>query len=58
MLTCLLAVAERVFHDYLSLAEQRKNDEALEEELVSQAQFLLVKFNHILKEVCFVLSCR
>lgn len=51
MLTCVMVVAHRIFHAYLKCAAKRPNDDVLEAELEQQAQFLLVYFNHISKDV-------
>ena len=48
---CLLVVAGKVFDAYLAACAQRRNDAHLEQELEAQAEFLLVQFNHISKEI-------
>jgi phosphatidylinositol 4-kinase len=51
ILQCLTVVTHKVFAIYLECAQHRPNDDQLERELETHAQFLLIKFNHIDKEV-------
>lgn len=57
MWQCLMAVSHRVFTAYVVAAEARTNDVKLKRELESHVQFLLVQFNHILKEVRCTYRC-
>ncbi|KAL4002855.1 Phosphatidylinositol 3- and 4-kinase family protein [Acanthocheilonema viteae] len=49
--TCLLAAARTIFSKYLKVASDRNLDSAHERQLELHAQFLLIMFNHHLKEV-------
>nr|CRZ25602.1 Bm7141 [Brugia malayi] len=49
--TCLLAAARTIFSKYLKVASERNLDSAHERQLELHAQFLLIMFNHHLKEV-------
>ncbi|CAG9533242.1 unnamed protein product [Cercopithifilaria johnstoni] len=49
--TCLLAVARTIFSKYLEVASDRNLDSDHERQLELHAQFLLIMFNHHLKEV-------
>ncbi|VDK62135.1 unnamed protein product [Onchocerca ochengi] len=49
--TCLLAAARAIFSEYLKVASNRNLDSAHERQLELHAQFLLIMFNHHLKEV-------
>ncbi|EJD74219.1 phosphatidylinositol 4-kinase, variant [Loa loa] len=49
--TCLLAAAKTIFSKYLKVASERNLDSAHESQLELHAQFLLIMFNHHLKEV-------
>lgn len=49
--TCLLAAARTIFNKYLKVASDRNLDSAYERQLELHAQFLLIMFNHHLKEV-------
>uniref|UniRef100_A0A158Q770 1-phosphatidylinositol 4-kinase n=1 Tax=Elaeophora elaphi TaxID=1147741 RepID=A0A158Q770_9BILA len=49
--TCLLAAARTIFSKYLKVASDRNSDSAHERQLELHAQFLLIMFNHHLKEV-------
>uniref|UniRef100_A0A915PI29 1-phosphatidylinositol 4-kinase n=1 Tax=Setaria digitata TaxID=48799 RepID=A0A915PI29_9BILA len=49
--TCLLAAARAIFSKYLKVASDRNLDSAHERQLELHAQFLLIMFNHHLKEV-------
>ncbi|VDO26202.1 unnamed protein product [Onchocerca flexuosa] len=49
--TCLLAAARTIFSEYLKVASNRNLDSAHERQLELHAQFLLIMFNHHLKEV-------
>ncbi|VDN02816.1 unnamed protein product [Thelazia callipaeda] len=49
--TCLLTAARTIFSKYLKVTSDRSLDSARERQLELHAQFLLVMFNHHLKEV-------
>ncbi|XP_038059018.1 phosphatidylinositol 4-kinase alpha-like [Patiria miniata] len=51
MWDCLLAVSNQVFTNFLDIMSNRPRTSDREAELVSHAQFLLVKFNHIRKQI-------
>lgn len=51
MWTCLLSAATVIFSEYLKAAKNQTLEGALERRLECHAQFLLVMFNHNLKEV-------
>ncbi|XP_022109490.1 phosphatidylinositol 4-kinase alpha-like [Acanthaster planci] len=51
MWDCLLAVTNQVFNNFLDIMSNRPRTPERESELVSHAQFLLVKFNHIRKQI-------
>lgn len=52
--TCLLAAARTIFNKYLKVASERNLDSTHERQLELHAQFLLIMFNHNLKEVRIV----
>ncbi|KAM3723763.1 Phosphatidylinositol 4-kinase alpha [Dirofilaria immitis] len=49
--TCLLTAARAIFSEYLKVASGRNLDSTHERQLELHAQFLLIMFNHHLKEV-------
>ncbi|XP_041457096.1 phosphatidylinositol 4-kinase alpha-like [Lytechinus variegatus] len=51
MWQCLLASFDKVFDMFLDIKAKMPRTEEREKELVHHAQFLLVKFNHVLKQI-------
>ncbi|XP_072163702.1 LOW QUALITY PROTEIN: phosphatidylinositol 4-kinase alpha-like [Diadema setosum] len=51
MWQCLLASFDKVFDTFLDIMANMPRTEEREKELVHHAQFLLVKFNHVLKQI-------
>nr|XP_006818688.1 PREDICTED: phosphatidylinositol 4-kinase alpha-like [Saccoglossus kowalevskii] len=51
MWQCLSAISDQVFKMFLNLMEKRPRTEVRDRELETHAQFLLVKFNHVLRRI-------
>ncbi|XP_077290371.1 phosphatidylinositol 4-kinase III alpha isoform X2 [Arctopsyche grandis] len=51
MWQCVCSVGDRVFQKFLDCMSNKAKDEARERELESHAQFLLVNFNHMHKQI-------
>lgn len=51
MWLCVASVGDKVFQKFLDVMSQKVKDESRERELESHAQFLLVNFNHIHKQI-------
>ncbi|XP_041971459.1 phosphatidylinositol 4-kinase alpha isoform X3 [Aricia agestis] len=51
MWLCVASVGDKVFQKFLDVMSQKVKDEARERELEKHAQFLLVNFNHIHKQI-------
>lgn len=54
MWSCLLAATTVIFSEYLSAAKNIRMSGLLEQHLEYHVQYLLVMFNHTLKEVSFL----
>lgn len=51
MWQCLLSVGDRVFHIFLDVLASKPKDERREAELERHAQYLLVLFNHVQRQI-------
>ncbi|XP_026313549.1 phosphatidylinositol 4-kinase alpha [Hyposmocoma kahamanoa] len=51
MWSCVASVGDKVFHKFLDCMSEKVKDEARERALENHAQFLLVNFNHIHKQI-------